>query len=358
MLEHYYLNLTYHLAVQNDGNTAPNPSVGALIVKEDHIVSWAYHELAGGPHAEVIALQRAGQLARDATLYCSLEPCAHYGKTPPCVDQIHRSGIDRVVFAVLDRNPLVSGKGQQALQQLGIRCERIGCPHIEAFYSSYFRTFDSGRPYIIAKAAITANGIIAPADRDSKWITNETSLKWVHQLRAQCDAILVGANTVAVDRPHLTVRADGVVRKPLRIVLDSDFSLDPKGCSLLETNSPILICGLETAPAGQERRWSGSGVQMIRFKNVHSLASNLFVEFGVRKMMVEGGQRTFTSLHTADLIDEYVLMVAPRLLTGNHFLNLLGGPEQSLKNAPRYSMDPPLEMDGDVIVRLRRRRYV
>jgi diaminohydroxyphosphoribosylaminopyrimidine deaminase / 5-amino-6-(5-phosphoribosylamino)uracil reductase len=353
-MDHHYLNLAYQLALENEGNTAPNPSVGAVVVKGDKIEGYGYHLKAGHPHAEAVAITQAGSRAEGATLYCSLEPCAHHGKTPPCVEQIAKAKISRVVFGALDRNPLVNGKGLAMLTERGIATEQIASPIIEDFYRPFFQTFETGRPFVYAKVGMTANGIISPADRNSRWITSELSLSWVHQLRAQCDAILVGADTVLLDRPHLTVRTEGVTRRPIRIVLDARFKLTPEECSLLESDVPILICGSETAPEGKESIWESHGVKTVRFRSPVSVLKNLF-EMGIRKIMMEGGQKIFTLFHTAGLIDEYILIMAPRLLTGRHHLNFLAGPEQSLSEAERFHIDPPIELDGDVILRLRPR---
>jgi diaminohydroxyphosphoribosylaminopyrimidine deaminase / 5-amino-6-(5-phosphoribosylamino)uracil reductase len=323
-----------------------------VIARGEHLVSTGSHQKAGEAHAEIIALQAAGSNARNATLYCTLEPCAHQGKTGPCVDQIISAGISRVVFGARDQNPLVSGKGAAMLSEKGIQTDQIYLRAIEEFYQPFFHTFRSNRPYLIAKVAMTANGIISPADRNSRWITNETSLAWVHQLRARCDAILVGADTVLLDRPHLTVRADGVERKPLRIIVDSRFKLHPDECSLLENDAPILICGSRTAPVGKEDSWKNYSAKVIRFQNTQELIAT-FHEMGLRKILIEGGQKIFTLFHQAGVIDEYVLMIAPRLLTGKHFLNFLAGYEQSLAETSRYQIQPVLELDGDVVVRIR-----
>jgi len=351
MLDHYFLNFALHLAVENEGKTSPNPSVGAVIARGSNLVSWGFHEKAGAPHAEIVALHRAAERARNSTLYCTLEPCAHHGKTGPCVEQIIASGVSRVVFGAVDENPLVGGRGMAALRKAGIQTDQIALRNIDEFYKPFFRTFKTMRPYLIAKVAMTANGIISPADRNSRWITNETSLSWVHQLRASCDAILVGADTVLLDRPSLTVRADGVERKPWRIILDSRFKLHPEDCSLLENDAPILLCGSRTAPANKEEGWKKYPVRVIRFDGIQDLMST-FYEMGLRKILVEGGQKIFTLFHVAGMVDEYALMIAPRLLTGKHFLNFLAGPEQSLAETDRYKVDQLLDLDGDFLMRV------
>jgi diaminohydroxyphosphoribosylaminopyrimidine deaminase / 5-amino-6-(5-phosphoribosylamino)uracil reductase len=349
-MDRYYLEVAYHLALQNIGNTAPNPSVGALVVRDNRVIGQAFHERAGQPHAEVLALERAGAGSAGATLYCSLEPCAHYGKTPPCTDRIVSAGISRVVFAVSDQNPLVRGKGREELIRRGVQVDVIRSETIERFYAPFFHQFLKQRPFVTAKVAMTANGIISPADRNSRWISNETSLAWVHQLRAQCDAILVGADTVVLDRPHLTVRAEGISRVLTRIVLDWRFKLTPENCPLLENKAPIVICGSENAPAGKEDVWKQHGVRTLRFSDPTSLVGQLLNE-GIGRILLEGGQKVFTLFHTAGLIDQYFLILAPRLLTGKHFLNILAGPEQSLHESVRMQMDSPIELDGDIILR-------
>lgn len=353
-MDHYFLNLAYHLALQNAGKTSPNPSVGAVVVKDGQILGTAFHPAAGEPHAEVLALRKAGSAAENATLYCSLEPCAHEGKTPPCVNAIQGAGIKRVVFSAIDRNPMVNGKGQNQLKAAGITVDQLELPAVNHFYAPFFHSILKQRPYVIAKVGATANGIISPADRNSRWITNEWSLTWVHHLRAQCDAVVVGADTVILDRPHLTVRTPGIVRKPIRIVLDSRLKLNPEECSLLESDAPILICCSETASQERERLWrERKNVEILRFQNIATLLPSLY-KLGLCKILVEGGQKIFTLFHTSGFIDEYVLMIAPRLLTGKHFLNILGGPEQSLSETQRYQVDPTQELDGDVILRLRK----
>ena len=351
MLDHYFLNLAHNLAVQNEGITSPNPAVGCVIARGENMIAYGAHEKAGEAHAEIIALHRAGVRARNATLYCTLEPCVHQGRTGPCTDQIVAAGISRVVYGVQDQNPLVSGKGIEALKKAGIQTEQIPFKAIADFYEGSFQSLRTKRPYLIAKVAMTANGIISPADRNSRWITNEMSLNWVHQLRARCDAVLVGADTVLLDRPHLTVRTDSVQRKPSRIIIDSRLKLHPEECSLLEEEGPIIICASQTAPASKENAWKDYPVSILRFLNVQELM-NSFYEMGFRKIIVEGGQKIFTFFHVAGMIDEYILMIAPRLLTGKHFLNFLAGPEQSLAETRRYKIETPLEMNGDVIVRI------
>jgi diaminohydroxyphosphoribosylaminopyrimidine deaminase/5-amino-6-(5-phosphoribosylamino)uracil reductase len=356
-MDHYYLNLAYSLALQNAGNTAPNPSVGAVIVRDGHEIGSGSHCRAGEDHAEVVALRTAAGRSQGATLYASLEPCAHFGQTPPCTDAIIRAGIKRVAFAVRDTNPAVTGSSEEILKRSGIQVDLIEQPHISKLYEPWLIAVSRKKPFVIAKVGMTANGIISPADRNSQWITNETSLEWVHYLRAQCDAILIGADTALLDRPHLTVRVKGLDRRPLRIIVDSRFKLSPQDCSLLSSDVPILVCGFEKAPAGKERDWKQHGVDTLRFQDAEDLLSQLY-QRGIRKVLVEGGQKIFTMFHTAGAIDEYILMIAPRLITGKHFLNVLGGPEQSLVETKRLRLLPPLELNGDVIVRLSKLAYV
>lgn len=350
-LDHYYLNLAFRLAQENQGNTAPNPSVGAVVVRGDYLAGYGLHDHAGAPHAEVMALQRAGERARNATLYCTLEPCSHYGKTPPCVDMILQTGISRVVYSVRDRNPLVNGKGEAILRRSNVEVERIPLKAISHFYRPFFHTFDMGRPYLTAKAAITANGMIGPADGNSRWITNETSRAWAHRLRASCDGILVGANTVLVDQPRLTVRLEQIRREPVRVILDSSLKISPGGCSLLQHPGPVIVCcRAETLPKRQDE-WKEVGVRVLPFTDLDGLLSSL-LHAGLIRIMVEGGQGVFTWFHSKNVIDEYYLMMAPRLLEGRGSINLLAGQDQSLAQAHRLSADPPMELGGDLLLRL------
>ena len=225
------MTLALRLAAKGRGRTSPNPMVGAVVVAAGRILGQGYHQRAGGPHAEVLALRQAGRRAAGATLYVTLEPCGHTGKrTPPCVPLILESGIRRVVVAQLDPNPLVSGRGIRALRAAGLRVE-IGCGarqarRLNAVYSHWMRT---GRPFVIMKAGMTLDGKIATASGESRWITGEAARRDAHRLRSRVDAVLVGIGTVLRDDPALTARvSDQPRRQPIRIVLDSRLRIPLK----------------------------------------------------------------------------------------------------------------------------------
>lgn len=209
MDDQYFMELALRLARERKGLTHPNPTVGCVIVKDGKVIAQANHERAGLPHAEAKALSIAGESARGSTLYVTLEPCTHFGRTPPCVDAIIKAGVKRVVIATLDPNPLVSGKGVQRLKEAGIEVT-VGVLEEEAkrLNEDFFTYITKGRPYITLKFAQSLDGSLATKDYHSKWISSEESRKYAHRLRAEASAVLVGINTVLRDNPSLTVRAD------------------------------------------------------------------------------------------------------------------------------------------------------
>jgi diaminohydroxyphosphoribosylaminopyrimidine deaminase/5-amino-6-(5-phosphoribosylamino)uracil reductase len=209
------------LAWQGRGWTSPNPIVGSVVVKNGQIIGEGFHPQVGKPHAEVFALDAAGDEARGATLYVTLEPCAHHGRTPPCVEKVLAAGIQRVVVAIEDPNPLVAGRGIQALRDAGVVVEQ-GVLAREALHANerFFKYIRTKRPFVAIKTGMSLDGKIATASGESQWITNETSRAHVQVLRATYDAIMVGVNTVVQDNPHLTCRLPGG-RQPLKIVIDS-----------------------------------------------------------------------------------------------------------------------------------------
>ncbi len=211
MDDRHFMKMALDLAVKGEGSTSPNPMVGAVVVKDGQVVGSGYHKIAGGPHAEVNALEAAGELAKGATLYVTLEPCNHTGRTPPCTRKILELGIERVVAAMKDPNEKVAGGGAEFLEQNGIRvtigvCEEQARKLNEAFIK-YIRT---GRPFVMTKCAATLDGRIATRTGDSRWVTGETARRFVHRLRHRVDAIMVGINTIRTDDPSLTTRLTGL----------------------------------------------------------------------------------------------------------------------------------------------------
>ena len=232
------MTLALRLAAKGRGSTRPNPMVGAVVVAKEGVVGQGYHRRAGGPHAEVLALQQAGKKAKGATLYVTLEPCSHLNKrTPPCVPLIARSRLRRIVVAMADPNPQVSGRGIRRLRQLGLRVD-VGCREEEArrlnqVYCHWIRT---GRPFVTLKAGITLDGQLATASGESRWITGEPARRDAHRLRSQVDAVLVGIGTVLRDNPSLTARLSDqpkrlASRQPVRIVADSHLRIPLDGAA-------------------------------------------------------------------------------------------------------------------------------
>ncbi|MBS1261764.1 MAG: Riboflavin biosynthesis protein RibD [Calditrichaeota bacterium] len=309
---------------------APNPMVGAVVVNGGAVVGEGCHRRFGGPHAEVHALRRAGAHARGATLFVNLEPCCHYGKTPPCTERILEAGIARVVAAIEDPNPQVAGKGFQRLRDAGVTVDTgVLAGEARELNRPYLKKAATGLSWVTLKIAQSLDGRIASSTGHSKWISGDSSLRYAHRLRAAHDAVLVGAETVRADDPKLTVRhVPG--RSPVRIVLDSRFSI-PSDCYLLNSAdaAPTWVFGLESAPlpAWSRRpnvrvfRVGGDGAGRVNLHDVHRVVS----ANGVASLLIEGGSRTWTAFLAADLVDKVEVVVAPMLIgTGIEAIDELG----------------------------------
>jgi len=245
----YFMNIAMRLALKARGKTSPNPLVGALVVKNSRIIGEGYHEKAGTRHAEVIALDEAGKAAVNATLYVTLEPCAHFGKTPPCVDRIAKSGIREVIIGMIDPNPLNNGKGVKILKQHKIKVE-VGFleGRLRRINEAFIKYISKRMPFVTVKVAQSLDGKIATATGDSKWITSDKSRLYAHRLRQNYDAIMVGVNTVLRDNPRLDAWFSK--RQPAKIVVDSQLST-PEDANIFSKNSKAIIVTLACKP-GQE----------------------------------------------------------------------------------------------------------
>ncbi|MDW8095745.1 MAG: bifunctional diaminohydroxyphosphoribosylaminopyrimidine deaminase/5-amino-6-(5-phosphoribosylamino)uracil reductase RibD [Aquificaceae bacterium] len=314
-----FMRRALELALLRKGLTHPNPTVGCVIVKDGEILSEGYHERAGMPHAEVVAIQKAGERAKGATLYVTLEPCTHYGRTPPCTDAIIRAGLSRVVVATLDPNPLVSGKGVERLTKAGIKVD-VGILQEEArrINEDFFTYITQKRPYITLKWAQSVDGTMATRTGESKWITSEESRAFAHRLRAEATGVLVGINTVLRDDPELTVRAFEWERQPLRIVLDPQLRIS-EGLKLVKDGKAQTL--VVTAKEDREKieRLQEMGVRVIlapsedgRLKLSEVLRELFFME--VMHLLVEGGSITLTSFIKEGLMDRLWVFVAPVLM--------------------------------------------
>jgi diaminohydroxyphosphoribosylaminopyrimidine deaminase/5-amino-6-(5-phosphoribosylamino)uracil reductase len=295
--------------------------VGAVIVAGDRVVGEGYHREVGGPHAEIWALQEAGGEARGATLYVTLEPCAHEGRTPPCVDALTAAGIDRVVAAVLDPNPQVNGKGMKALEEAGVRAE-LGPLEEEArqLNTAYFKHTLTGLPLVSLKAAMSLDGKIATASGESRWITGERARREAHRLRAAHDAVLVGVGTVIADRPRLTVRhVRG--RTPLRVVADSEARTPTDSPLLTADEMPPIIAVTEAAPRERVDRLKSAGAETWVMSSgscgvdLGALMQRLG-ERQVQSVLAEGGGTVAATLLESDLVDRVYFFIAPKLIGG------------------------------------------
>ncbi len=299
------------------GRTHPNPAVGAVIVKHSKVIARGFHAKAGTGHAEAVALAAAGAKAKGATIYSTLEPCNHFGRTPPCTQAIIDAGIVRVVYASTDPNPVVNGKGHRALVKAKLKVE-AGVLREEAnlLNRPYFKAVQTGLPWVSLKAAITLDGKIATSTGASKWISSEVSRLTVHRLRNVTDAIIVGAGTVAADDPRLTTRLpDSVGRDAARVIIDPQLRTKPSA----KVYQPGVLRILVTLrPSAEAQAFADRGVLVWSTQgkrdriSIRSVLREL-VKRGLHSVLVEGGAATYASFLEAGLVDEVALFIAPKL---------------------------------------------
>jgi len=317
----YFMKVALLLARRGANWVSPNPMVGAVVVQKGQMVGRGYHRRYGGPHAEVFALEEAGKKANGATLYVTLEPCPHYGKTPPCVDQILQSGIRRVVIGAIDPNPAVCGRGIKRLREKGVEVV-VGVleKDIQKLNEKYFKFMQRGVPFVTLKVAQSLDGDIATASGQSHWITSLTARKKVHHLRSQHDAVLIGVNTVITDDPQLTVRhVQG--HQPRRIILDGRLRI-PLEARVLndEFAEQTLVFTTTRAPREKITRIQEKGAQVFCVEaqdtgqiSVEHLLRKLG-ELGISSVLVEGGQEVFTQFLRSKQVDKMVIFAAPILI--------------------------------------------
>jgi diaminohydroxyphosphoribosylaminopyrimidine deaminase/5-amino-6-(5-phosphoribosylamino)uracil reductase len=301
------------------GNTWPNPAVGAVVVKDGRLLGRGWTQPGGRPHAETLALKRAGKEARGATLYVTLEPCSHQGKTPPCADAVIRAGIARVVSALEDANPEVAGQGHERLRAKNIAVE-VGPGAEEALraHAGHFCRVRDGRPHVLLKLAVSSDGKAGAAGRRPVEITGTEARQHVFLLRAQSDAILVGLGTVMADNPSLTSRLSGMqARSPVRVVLDAQLRV-PLSMNVVATarENPTWIFCAQQASAMAEQVLRDKGVEIFRVKAKDGKLDlrqvlRVLAERGITRLMVEGGPRVAASFVSADLVDEAVVFHGP-----------------------------------------------
>ena len=317
-----FMALALALGRRGLGRTWPNPAVGAVIVKDGVIVGRGWTQAGGRPHAEVEALRRAGAAARGATLYVTLEPCSHHGKSPPCADAVIAAGISRVVSALEDPNPEVAGRGHARLGAAGIAVEvGMGAEEARRDHAGHIRRMRDGRPHIMLKLAVSADGKVGAAGRTPVAITGEAVRDRVHLMRAQSDAIVVGIGTALADDPLLTCRLPGMAKNsPVRIVLDSTLRLPLRSrLAASARDVPVWVIASPEAPDAAATPLRACGVDILRTAGRDGMLDlgatfKLIAQRGITRAMVEGGPTLAAALTAADLVDAAILFRSPEIL--------------------------------------------
>ncbi len=348
-----------NLAARGLGRVWPWPSVGCVLIKDGRVVGRGTSNGETLRHAEVVALEQAGAAARDAIAYVTLEPCSHQGRTPPCADALIKAGVARVVAAMEDPNPKVSGDGFRKLRAAGIVVQTGLCTDdAKSQHKGFLTSIRSGRPMVTLKLASTLDGRIATASGESRWITGDAARRMVHAQRLNHDAVLIGAGTARADDPDLTVRGLGADRQPVRIVASRHLRL-PEDSRLFRSasDSPVwIICG-EDAEAGIEaNRWRGAGARIIPVEANNGQISPTSMlaalgQTGLTRVFCEGGGMLAASLHAADLVDELVVFAAGKFIgaEGQPSIGPLGLAE--LSAAPTFDLIETRRIGNDVMQR-------
>ncbi len=359
-----YMQMALDLAAKGAGYTSPNPMVGAVVVDSDgRIIGKGYHRSVGGPHAEVHAIDDAGPAARGATLFVTLEPCNHFGRTPPCTQKILEAGIAHVVVAMTDPNPRVEGGGNSFLASRGVQITTGVCEEqAKRLNESFIKFITTRRPFVVLKCAATLDGRLATRTGDSRWITGETSRTYVHSLRHEYDAILVGGGTVKADNPRLTTRIpaspDGRKPKdPLRIILDTRLTLpDTAGVLCSESEAETLIV---TGPIDSRRKNT-----LTRQPNVRILESPLkdgridlnalmgiLGNMGVISLFIEGGSRVIAGALAAGIVDKVLFFFAPKISGGDDGVPICQGPgPEFMKDCIPVNSMSVRHFDPDILI--------
>ena len=356
-LDRRFMQLALTLGRRGLGRTAPNPAVGAVIVKDGIVVGRGWTQPGGRPHAEPEALARAGEAARGATLYVTLEPCSHIGKSPPCADAIIAAGIARVVSAVEDPNPQVAGQGHAKLRAAGIVVDVGTCADEAARdHAGHFRRVRDGRPHVILKLAVSPDDKIGAAGGKPVAITGEATRARVHLLRAQCDAVMIGIGTARADDPLLTCRLPGMAkRSPVRIVLDRALRLPGDGQLVHSAREvPLWVMTSDTAEAPAAAKLGAAGVQVLRVKtSEHGLdladALRTLSDKGITRLMVEGGAQVAASFVEAGLVDEVWLLRGPNEIGADGVAALGALPLGAITQSPSFRVRASEKLDHDTL---------
>ncbi|HIJ90483.1 MAG: bifunctional diaminohydroxyphosphoribosylaminopyrimidine deaminase/5-amino-6-(5-phosphoribosylamino)uracil reductase RibD [Desulfobulbaceae bacterium] len=357
--DHAWMQLAIREARKGLGRTSPNPCVGAVVVKNNKLIATGFHQKAGTPHAEVHALRAAGARAKGATIYVTLEPCNHTGRTPPCTQAILAGGIKRVVVGMLDPNPLVAGGGCKTLEAQGVAVmQGVLAEECRSLNRPFIKHVTTGLPWVIMKAGMSLDGRLALGSGQSGWITNEQSRRQVHRLRDRVDAILIGSGTALLDDPALTTRLPGRQgRDPLRVILDTALRLPATARMLQQPSSAEtwIFCGPDADVKRAEALIASGGViKQVRLDEAGQLdLGAVLCELGraqITSVLVEGGSRVHGAFLRADLVDEVNIFVAPLFIGGNGvpLLDTLG--LQKVADAPRFSTTKVRRLGNDVLI--------
>jgi diaminohydroxyphosphoribosylaminopyrimidine deaminase/5-amino-6-(5-phosphoribosylamino)uracil reductase len=357
-LDEKYMQRALTLARRGLGNTSPNPMVGAVIVKGNRIIGEGYYRHFGGKHAEINAIENAGEDTGGAMMYVTLEPCCHYGQTPPCTDAIIASNIAKVVIGMLDPDKRVSGKGVEALREQGIEC-RVGVleDDCRSLNESYIKHRSTGLPFITVKFAQTLDGRIASATGHSRWISSPPSHKLAHKLRSHHDAILVGIGTIIKDNPQLTVRlVKG--RNPRRIVLDSQLRVPSDAAVLMEQEKAKTIIATAGTPQERMATLEQMGIEVLTMPgdergnvDLRQLLK-ILGERDITSILVEGGAETITSFLRLNLADRLVVFTAPRIM--GRGIEAVGELEiKEVERAIRLTFEKVYRSGDDVVIEAR-----
>jgi len=353
--DNYYMGIAIRLARRGLGKTSPNPVVGAVIVANGKIIGKGYHKRCGDHHAEINAINSAKKHIKGSTFYITLEPCSHYGRTPPCVDALIQENPGRVVVGSLDPNPEVNGKGIKTLRSKGIKVD-VGIRESECMQLNehYFKFVKTGMPYITIKYAQTLDGRIATKSGDSQWISSEASRRYVHRLRSINGGIMVGAGTVAADNPQLTVRhVRG--KNPFRIIVDSKLRIPIKSSVLADANAHLTIIAITSAaPAAKIEAVKKLGVEVLvvnKERTGRVSLNDLLRKLAKREIMsvlVEGGSEIITSLLKAGLVDKMIIPIAPKIVGKG--LEAIGDLNiNKINKAIRFSSFKTMKKGDDII---------
>jgi diaminohydroxyphosphoribosylaminopyrimidine deaminase/5-amino-6-(5-phosphoribosylamino)uracil reductase len=358
MDDKYYMEMALDLALKGQGFTSPNPMVGAVVVKDGKVVGTGYHLAIGRPHAEAEAIDDAGDAAKGAALYVNLEPCNHTGRTPPCTHKILQAGIRRIVVAMKDPNTQVKGGGIDFLKKHGVHVNLGVCEeNAKRLNEIFVKYVNTKRPFVILKCAATLDGWIATRSGDSKWITNEHSRGFVHQIRHAVDAILVGINTVHVDDPSLTTRLDhDQAKDPIRIIIDTHLAISPNAKVLrLKSDSDTILIAGKGAKKEKKAALEKNGVRVIESPVKNDLIEMDYLmgqlgDLGITSLLIEGGGRVIASAFNAGIADKILFFYAPKILGGDDGISICRGEGPDRMNDCISVKDITVQRFGDDVM--------